>query len=247
MKEGARDASNSRRPAVLGRCRRVRARIRPPARRSTQSRRDAARPPETRTWSSGSSDPRTTGRRSGRSSCGQTCCSRSASSPAWSSPRTVSSPRGGLPTFKSAVVTTGGIIAAIASIIPIGAVNAGVWLRVLRLRLQGDRDRRARSGRRWSPRTSAHWFKRVGSVIIALGLSPSSRGRRARSCRPRCGRGPGWLVIALIIAPILGVTEITDPSVEELVSALTGVVLVPVWAVWVGRSVDAAGAASATA
>jgi hypothetical protein len=56
-----------------------------------------------------------------------------------------------------------------------------------------------------------------------------------------------FVALALVLPPILGITEITDPSVEELVSALAGLVLVPAWAVWLGRSVEAAAPAGATA
>jgi hypothetical protein len=38
---------------------------------------------------------------------------------------------------------------------------------------------------------------------------------------------------------VLGATEITrDPIEEQLVSTLTGLVLVPVWAIWLARSVE---------
>jgi hypothetical protein len=47
------------------------------------------------------------------------------------------------------------------------------------------------------------------------------------------------LAIALVVAPLLGVIERTDPIAEELLTAVAGAILVPVWAVWLGRSVEA--------
>ena len=47
------------------------------------------------------------------------------------------------------------------------------------------------------------------------------------------------VVIALVLVPFLGITEITgDPAIEEWVGALTGLVLVPVWAIWLSRSLE---------
>jgi hypothetical protein len=42
-----------------------------------------------------------------------------------------------------------------------------------------------------------------------------------------------------VVAPLLGVIERTDPIAEELLTAVAGAILVPVWAVWLGRSVEA--------
>jgi len=48
------------------------------------------------------------------------------------------------------------------------------------------------------------------------------------------------LVIALVLAPLLAITEVTDPLAEELVTLIAGGVLVPVWAIWLARSVESA-------
>ena len=52
--------------------------------------------------------------------------------------------------------------------------------------------------------------------------------------------------LALVLWPLLGITEITgDPAIERWVSLLAGAVLVPVWAVWLGRTADASRGAEA--
>ena len=99
---------------------------------------------------------------------------------------------GGLPTFV-ALVTIGGIIAAIASIIPIGAVNAGVWLAVLRLRLQGDRDRQPGVGAdgRARHRVTGSTGSRASSLAVGL----VALVREARAMLSPTLRTWTWLVV----------------------------------------------------
>jgi hypothetical protein len=143
---------------------------------------------------------------------------------------------GGQPTFRS-LATTGGTIAAIASIIPIGAVNAAVW----QLYCDCGFKETEIVSQIWAQMVAldiATWFNRVASVVLAVGLIVLARDAGERiSATLRT-----WsylLAIALVVAPLLGVIERTDPIAEELLTAVAGAILVPVWAVWLGRSVEA--------
>jgi hypothetical protein len=145
--------------------------------------------------------------------------------------------RAGLPIFL-ALGTTGGVIAAIASIIPIGSVDAAVW--------QGYCDCGFKEteivSQIWAQMVAqdiAAWFNRVSSIVLALGLI--ALVREAPALVTSSLRIWTYLTaIALVIVPALGIVQRTDPAAEELLSAITGLVLVPVWAVWLGRSVDRA-------
>jgi hypothetical protein len=143
---------------------------------------------------------------------------------------------GGLPTFK-ALAATGGIIAAIASVIPIGAVNASVW------QLYCDCGFRATEivAGVWAQMVAEDvgvWLGRFAGIVLAVTLLALTRDARAL-LSPTLRTWTYITAIALVLAPVLGATEITgDPLEEELVSAITGAVLVPVWAVWLARSVD---------
>jgi hypothetical protein len=143
---------------------------------------------------------------------------------------------GGLPTFK-ALGTTGGIVAAIASVIPIGAVNASVWQLYCDC---GFKETEIVAGV-WAQQVTediGFWLGRFSSVVLAFGLIALTReAPRLFSAALRY-----WTyltAVALVLAPLLGATEITkDPVEEQLVSTLTGFVLVPVWVVWLARNVD---------
>jgi hypothetical protein len=150
---------------------------------------------------------------------------------------------GGLPLF-GAFATTGGTIAAVASIIPIGASNAAVWQGYCDC---GFKDTEIVS-QIWAQMIAldiSDWFYRVASVILALGLV--TLVREAPALMPSPLRSWTYLTgIALVIVAALGVVQRTDPIAEELLSALVGLVLVPVWAVWLARVVERApGEASA--
>jgi hypothetical protein len=143
--------------------------------------------------------------------------------------------RGGLPIFV-ALATTGGVIGAIASIMPIGTVNAGVWL--------GYCDCVSKEteiiSQVWAEMVAfdiTSWFSRIASLVLAVGLVALIR-EAGPVISPALR---GWTYLAAILlaaAPLLGITELLDPVVEELVSGAVGFVVVPVWAVWLGRSIE---------
>ena len=150
---------------------------------------------------------------------------------------------GGLPTFL-ALAITGGVIAAIASIIPLGAVNASVWQLYCDC---GFKETEIVAGV-WAQQVAesvGFWLGRGGSIILAIALIALVReGGALVSSTLRL-----WTyltALALVVVPLLGITEITgDPAIEQWISLLTGAVLVPVWAIWLGRSIDR-GAATAS-
>ncbi len=144
---------------------------------------------------------------------------------------------GGAPTFRS-LATVGGVIAAITSIIPLGAVNASVWEQYCDC---GFKDVEIVSGFRAQivALDVADWLSRFAGVILAVALLVLIReaGKSVSSGL----RTWTWLAaIALIAAPLMLTVEfLGDPSLPGWVTALTGAVLIPVWAIWLGRSVDA--------
>jgi hypothetical protein len=146
---------------------------------------------------------------------------------------------GGLPTFKS-LVAAGGVIGAIASIIPIGAAEAKVFVQYCDC---GFKETEVVS-QLWAQMVAEDiggWFNRVASVALAVGLVALIR--EAGSVIPPMLRTWTYLlVIALVLAPLLAITELTDPLAEELITLAAGGVLVPVWAIWLARSVEAQGA-----
>ena len=145
---------------------------------------------------------------------------------------------GGLPTFKG-LAATGGIIGAISSVIPLGAVNASVWELYCDC---GFKETEIVSGVRAQivAEDVGVWLGRFASVVLALALIALVREARGL-LSPTLRTWSYLLAIALVLVPFLGITEITnDPLEEELVAAATGFVLVPVWAVWLGRSVEQA-------
>ena len=150
---------------------------------------------------------------------------------------------GGLPTFKS-LAMAGGVIAAVASIIPIGAAEAKVWVQYCDC---GFKETEVVS-QLWAQMVAediAAWFTRIASVVLALGLIALVR-EAGGVIAPSLRTWTYLTVIALVIAPVLGIVQRTDPIAEELITTLAGAVLVPVWAVWLARSIDA-GTGSVTA
>jgi hypothetical protein len=141
-----------------------------------------------------------------------------------------------LPIF-TALATTGGIIAAIASIIPIGAVEGSVWQLYCDC---GFKDTEIVAGL-WAQQVAegvGFWLGRGGSIILAVALVALVREGRAQ-VTPTLQLWTFLSAFALVLVPLLGITELTgDPTIERWVSLLTGVVLVPVWAVWLARSVE---------
>jgi hypothetical protein len=141
----------------------------------------------------------------------------------------------GLPIFL-ALVTTGGIIAAIASIIPIGAVNSAVWLQYCDC---GFKETEIVS-QEWAGMVAfdlSDWFNRVASVVLAIGLIALVREAGA-VLSPALRTWTYVTAIALAVAPVVSTISGLD-LVPELVTTVIALVLVPVWAVWLGRSVGA--------
>lgn len=145
--------------------------------------------------------------------------------------------RNGLATF-TALATTGGIIAAIASIIPLGAVNAAVWLGYCDC---GFKETEVVS-QLWAQMVAqdiGDWLSRVANVVLGIGLLVLARDAGAViSAALRT-----WTYLAaivLIAVPILITVDKFEP-VPDLASLALGAVIVPVWAVWFGRSIEGAG------
>ena len=143
----------------------------------------------------------------------------------------------GLPVF-GALATTGGIIAAIGSVIPIGAVNASVWLGYCDC---GFKETEIVS-QIWAQMVAqdiGDWFTRVASVILAVALVALIR--EAGAVIPPLLRTWTYLTaIVLVAVPVLATIERFDPTVADLLTTAAGLVLVPVWAVWLGRAVERA-------
>lgn len=143
--------------------------------------------------------------------------------------------RRGLATF-TALATTGGIIAAIASIIPIGAVQASVWLQYCDC---GFKETEVVSAF-WAQMVAldiSNWFTFVASIVLGIALAMLTRdGAALLSANLRAWT---WLAAALlVVVPILTFVERFEP-VPEYASLALGAVIIPVWAVWLGRSLEA--------
>jgi len=143
---------------------------------------------------------------------------------------------GGMPTFKS-LIAAGGVIGAIASIIPIGAAEAKVFVQYCDC---GFKETEVVS-QLWAQMVSediANWFLRVAGVLLAIALV--ALVREASSLVPPTLRTWTYLTaIALVLAPVIATTELLTPDAVDLLTSLTAAILVPVWAVWLARSVDA--------
>jgi len=141
---------------------------------------------------------------------------------------------GGLPAFV-ALTAVGGTIAAIASLIPIGAVNAAVWLQYCDC---GFKETEIIS-QQWAGMVAfdiGDWFNRVGSVVLAVALAMlvwEAAGRIGSALRT-------WTIltaIALAALPVMStIGRLGD--VPDYLAAIIGAVLVPVWAIWLGRSIE---------
>jgi hypothetical protein len=144
---------------------------------------------------------------------------------------------GGLPTFKS-LVAAGGVIGAISSIIPIGAAEAKVFVQYCDC---GFKETEIVS-QLWAQMVAedvSNWFLRVAGVVLAIALI--ALVREAGELVPPPLRTWTYLTsIALVLAPVLATTELLAPDAVDLLSSILSVVLIPVWAVWLARSVDAA-------
>ena len=148
----------------------------------------------------------------------------------------LSSALGGLPTF-TPLATVGGIIAAIAAVVPLGAVNASVW----QLYCDCGFKEQEIVSQFWAQNVAedvAGWLSRFASVVLAIGLVMLVR-EAGRVMSPTLRSWTWFTVVALVAAPLMLTTEfLGDPSLPDWVQAITGGILVPVWAIWLGRTVD---------
>jgi len=144
---------------------------------------------------------------------------------------------GGLPTFKS-LATAGGVIAAIASIIPIGAAEAKVFVQYCDC---GFKETEVVS-QLWAQMVAediAFWFLQVATVVLAIALV--ALVREGRDLVPPLLRTWTYITaIALVLAAVFATTELLTPDAVNLLTSVIGAVLIPVWAVWLARSVDSA-------
>jgi hypothetical protein len=135
------------------------------------------------------------------------------------------------------LAATGGIIAAIASIIPIGAVNAAVWVGYCDC---GFKDIEIVS-QQWAGMVAediSDWLNRVASVVLGIGLYAFIRDVGSR-ISPTLRTWTLVTALALVVAPVLATSS--PPGLDEIVIVLTsliGLILIPVWAVWLGRTVE---------
>jgi hypothetical protein len=156
---------------------------------------------------------------------------------------TVSAARGGLPTFL-AIVIVGGTIGAISSVIPIGSVEASVWQQYCDCGFK-EQEMVSQFWAQGVTEAIADWLNRFASIAIAIGLLVLVRDAgRVISSSLRLWT---WLTVAaLVAAPLMLTVEfLGQPDLPEWVNLIAGAVLVPVWAIWLGRSVEAAGPAGA--
>jgi hypothetical protein len=149
---------------------------------------------------------------------------------------------GGLPTFKS-LAAAGGVIGAISSVIPIGAAEAKVFVQYCDC---GFKETEIVS-QLWAQMVSediANWFLRVAGVVLAIALVALIR--EAGELVPSVLRTWSSITaIALVLAPVLATTELLSPDAVDLLTSVTAAILVPVWAVWLGRSVESRSVESA--
>ena len=151
---------------------------------------------------------------------------------------------GGLPTFRS-LATVGGVIAAIASIIPLGAVNAAVWLGYCDC---GFKETEIVS-QIWAGMVAqdiADWFNRFAGVVLAVALVSLVRDDD-RLLTPLLRTWTWITALALVAGPVVATIELGPPELLDVIFTAIGLVLIPVWAVWLGRSVDSMGRATADA
>ena len=142
---------------------------------------------------------------------------------------------GRLPTFRS-LAATGGIMAAIASLMPIGSVEAAVWQQYCDC---GFRDTEIVS-QFWAQMVAqgmGDWFNRFASVVLAVALIALVR-EGGGLLSPMLRTWTQLTAVVLAVTPVL-ITVGVDPFVPEMLTVVAGVILIPVWAVWLGRSVEA--------
>jgi hypothetical protein len=150
----------------------------------------------------------------------------------------------GVPTFKS-LMAAGGVIGAIASIIPSGAAEAKVFVQYCDC---GFKETEIVS-QLWAQMVAedvANWFLRVAGAVLAIALI--ALVREAGALVTSTLRTWTYLTAAaLALAALLATTESLSPDAVGLLQAIIGVILIPVWAVWLGRAVDGASGAPVAA
>ena len=151
--------------------------------------------------------------------------------------------RRSLATF-AALVTVGGILGAIASLIPIGAVDSAVWLQYCDC---GFKDTEIVS-QIWAGTVAMDigtWLLRFAGVTLAVGIGAFVLD--AGSLVTPSLRAWSWLTAALLVAaPLIDfIRRFGDAS--DLLVALVAGIMVPVWVIWVARAVERAPADAATA
>ncbi len=152
---------------------------------------------------------------------------------------------GRLPMFVS-FATVGGVIGTLASLIPLGAVNASVWQLYCDC---GFKETEIIAGD-WAQMVAsdvADWFNRFGAVLLALALVALVREIGDRL--PRLFVTWSYVTaVALVGYAVTAVIGVRAEPLPDLLTTAIGLVLVPVWAVWLGRSIEAtAGTAAAEA
>jgi hypothetical protein len=141
-----------------------------------------------------------------------------------------------------ALLTTGGILGAISAIIPIGSVEAAVWLGYCDC-VERESEIVSQVWAQMVVQDVGRWLLRAAFIVLAIGvLRIASELREALS---PTARTLGYLLaIGLIASPIIGFVGRTDPFVGELLDQVIAAILVPVWAIVVGRAVTATQPAS---
>lgn len=142
--------------------------------------------------------------------------------------------RDGLPTFKS-LVAVGGVLGAVSAIIPIGSVNAAVWLGYCDC---GYKETEIVS-QVWAQMVTqdvGDWLNRFAWLLLAAGLFALTR--EAPSLLSPALRTLTQIgAILLLATPLVQIIEIGPPEVADLLNTVAAVVIA-VWAVWLGRAVD---------
>lgn len=137
----------------------------------------------------------------------------------------------------AALLAVGGILGGISALIAVGGVEAGVWLQYCDC---GFKDTEVVS-QAWAQMVTldiGNWLLRGAGVV--LGVGAIALVREAGEVVPSALRIWSYLTaIALVAAPIVGFVGRFDP-VPDLLTTLIAGILVPVWVIWLGRSVDRA-------
>ena len=149
---------------------------------------------------------------------------------------------GGLPVF-TALVTVGGIISAIAAVMYIGSVNGAVWQLYCDC---GFKQTEIVAGI-WAGtvmQDTSDWLSRFAGVVLGLGLVALVR-EGSGLLSPTLRMWTYLSAIALAATAVLSTIGGSVGQSSDLLSTLTGVILIPVFAVWLARTIDAPSAVPA--